>query len=133
MTRALATSQTGLPGPGQDVFPEQGKEIGRRLGLTGEAAVLTWSQSKDAGGSTVSNWTLGSLVDARIDAIGGSGARMPGGQISESSTHIITFYPFVSVTTKDRVRMLSRTWAITAVREVTNKLVTRVEAKEIST
>jgi hypothetical protein len=123
---------SGLKGPGQDIFPEQAKESGRRLGLVvGELQLLDYTPTNEAG-STKPAWTPGATVRGRIDPVGSaSGPSLMGGAINEASTHLITFDDQVEITTQDRVRGLGHDWRITALRERTERLVTRVEAARV--
>lgn len=130
MTRPLAP-KAGLPGPGQLKFPEQAKEIGRLLGLTGTAIVLDYTEQDDGGGAKEYSWDPRPPVRARKDTVGGARqAALVAETIDETTTHIITLDGDVPISTDNRIEMEGALWAITAERQVTDQMVTRVEARE---
>ena len=135
VTRPLV--QQGFPGPGQEVFPEQAREQGRRLGLgttddpLSEATVLR-ANATNAGGVTKTTWTPDvDAVRARIDPGGAGTPGVRGDTMDESSTHVITFDQEVTLTTKDRVSIDGATWIVTAVEDRTDKLVQRAEVRAV--
>jgi head-tail adaptor len=104
------------------------------LGLTDTANIQTRTATSDAGGGASEVWNTGPDVPARIDPVGGEAdERVSGGRISDRSTHLITFAPRTTVTTKDRVSIDNRgVFEVTAVRARTGALSTVVEAVQIS-
>jgi hypothetical protein len=122
--------KAGLPGPGQDRFPEQARELGRDQGLVPGALVVLRHTSVDSKGATRETYNGEAAIRGRIDPVGrtGSGGTM-GDVLNESSSHLVTFDATVAISAADRLRIGGRDWLITAVREVTDPLVRRVEVK----
>jgi hypothetical protein len=129
MPRPLVKS--GLPGIGQDIFPDSAREQGRRVGLVGDARLLIWTPTT-SGGATKNEWAPQTgTVRARLDPTGGGASGVRGGAVNESTTHIITFENGQVVSSKDRVRMNGMDWIITASLERTEELVKRVEVRQV--
>lgn len=114
MPRPLVKS--GLPGPGQEVFPEQAKQQARNIGLI-EGAVQRWVNEKedDGGGDTKSKWVeSGEALDGRIDAIGSlsNRSRVFAESILESTTHIATIEPDAEINVADRIEVHGRMYVV---------------------
>ncbi len=134
--RALPTKATGLPGPGQEVFPEQAKEQVRRIAMDKEAILIFKKESaEDAGGdSGTAAWTARPpAVRGRIDALGVRGESQEfAGAIDESTTHIITMDPGVDVTHLDRLEAEGQMWTITSEQFHSDAASTKVQVKELA-
>ncbi len=129
MTRAHV-SGAGLPGVGQECFPLGAREHVRDLGLYGSAIVGVWTKTDDGAGSSSSTFDWGNApVDARLDPIGSRGTASRGDTIREDTTHLVSFRDGQVISTTDRVRIEDSEWLVTALREVTDELIVRVEVK----
>lgn len=128
-----AYAKPGLRGPGQDVFPEDAKQHGRDLGLTEDATILKNEATDDGGGSKVDNWIVQeSEIPGRVDPLSTvKSSGIVAGQVNEESTHVISLDPKATVSTKSRIEIDGKTWAVTAQRERTDELIIRVEAKGV--
>lgn len=124
----------GLRGPAQDRFPEEAKESGRNLGLTGEATILKNEATDDGGGAPVNKWVPVETVRARIDPLTSSARSfrdLVGGQIKEETTHIVSFDAGTAVDTDNRVEIDGEVFAVTAKLERTDPLLERVGVKGV--
>lgn len=135
MPRALPAEATGLRGPGQNIFPEDAKETGRRVGLK-EAAVQIFreEQVEDAGGDWSTSWKPSEKrIRGRIDPVGGATGRgdMFAEGIREGTTHIVTMDPGVDVDEKDRIEVEGKMWTVTAEEIVSDPASTMVQVKEL--
>lgn len=127
-----APVQSGIPGPGQDVFPEAAKESGRNLGLRDEATIYEDQATDDGGGSSKSKWVEVGTVRARLDSIATAKATgLIADQINEESTHIVSFDPETPVTTGSRIKIKEKMWAVTGKRDTSDPLIERVEVKGV--
>jgi len=113
--RALPANPTGLRGPGQTIFPEEGKELARRMGLKkGALVILKLEKKKDKGASVTEEYKVQPAVRGRIDPVGsGHQADRFGEGLREATTHIVTMDPDVAVTASDRLEIEGKTWTIT--------------------
>lgn len=133
--RALPESQ-GLPGSGQERFPEDAKETARRIALKEEAArILTFESKDDGGGDREETWTQQpGRVRGRIDAVGSRNMeQFRGDQLVESTTHIVTLDPDANVSTRDRIEIEGLVWTITSEQIFSDAASTRIQVKELST
>lgn len=129
MTRPAV--KAGLPGPGQDVFPEQARELGRRMGLYSDEVVVLRHTAESSGGATRDTFAPETPIRGRIDPVGKVGRGGPMGDVmNESASHIVTMDAAVDVTERDRIAVQDSDWLILAVREVTDPLITRVEVRK---
>jgi hypothetical protein len=131
MTRPL-NYDAGLRGPGQTRFPEEIKEWGRQMALTGTAQ-LTRAGQLDAGGAPKNTWSnVGSAFRARIDAVGtASSSDVEAGQLHEETTHIISCDHSVAVQPSDRIVMDGKKWSVNEIPDVTDPVVQRIEVKGV--
>jgi len=112
------------------VFPEEAKESGQHIGLTGTAVILENEPTDDGGGSLEDNWIPKSEPRARIDPLVTAKAQgLIADQIDEESTHIISLDATANVSTKSRIEINSKVWVVTGKRERTDPLIQRVEVK----
>lgn len=129
--RALAVGN-GLRGPGQDVFPEEAKELGRNLGLDDEAILYKNEPIDDEAGASTSNWVEVGKYRARIDVAGAErSAGLIADQINEGSKSIVSFDPGVPVDSESRIKIRGSMWDVIQVHEVSDPLIQRVEVKEV--
>lgn len=127
------TLGTGLPGPGQVIFPEEPKEHGRSVALTTTARLLVNTAGLDPTGSPLpEEWAeSGAPIACRVDPLSmDQVAQHVGDQIDERSTHYITLEPTAEVTTDERLRIDGTDWLVTQVPEQTDRMVKRVEGVE---
>lgn len=127
---------SGLPGPGQDIFPEAAKEQGRHVGLEPEAAlILEYEATDDGGGDVNEKWTpQKERVRGRIDPVGTKGtAMMFGEQIDEATTHIVYLDPTVTVSSRDRIEIGGVLWTIVSLHHVTDAVTIAAQVKELRT
>lgn len=132
MSPRAYTPGTGLPGPGQEHFPEQARESGRDLGLTGEVVIMYDIGGDDGAGSVKSDWKDKETVRGRIDSITSSTRGMRdefGDQIKEESTHIVSLDAGVDIDPANRIRINGSTWIVTAKIERTDPLIERVAVR----
>lgn len=126
--------QSGISGPGQELFPESAKQQARDIGLVKELVqVLRNEKEDDGGGDTIDNWKPhGKRVDGRIDALSRRGmGQVIGEQVNEATTHVATLEPGVDVTTNDRLEIEGQVWIITSQEIHTDQATVRVQVKEI--
>lgn len=137
MSPRAAAPGSGLRGPGQDIFPEEAKQQALDIGLEEEAAqVLKPERVKDGGGdSTLTYVPDGKPVDGRIDIVGRAqgASQVVAEQITESTTHIVTMEPGVSISTEHRIEIEGKTWLITGENIRTQAPTVQVPVKELST
>lgn len=129
--RAYAGS-TGLPGPGQDRFPEQVKDAGRDMGLIGSVTIIHDVGGDDGAGSPKSQWTDKETVRGRIDTITSSTRGMRaefGDKLTEESTHIVSVDAGVDINPSQRLRVDGKTWIVTTKMEQTDRLIERVAVR----
>lgn len=129
VTRPLVKS--GIPGPGQDRFPEQAREQGRRMGLVGSATILRYSNVGTSGAVKPVYTPDAGTVRARLEPAAGGVTGLRGDVQDEATTHVVTFDNGQSVSTKDRVQIEGLTWIITAMHQGTDELVRQIEVKEL--
>jgi len=127
--------KAGLRGSIREPFPAEARDSGRELGLRrtgGEISILDRVSTEDDGGAT--SYSYAERVPperGRIDPLGSRSTEYRGDQVSEASTHIVTFDEGVSITVKDRVFAEGKTWAVTALRDRSDRLVTRIEVTSL--
>jgi hypothetical protein len=132
MPRAL--KKQGLPGLGQNNFPESAREIGRRMGLyEDEAKILQYTEVSDGAGDVNPGWEDPddvTAVRAHILPIGRVGSEMErGGSIVEGTTHKIFFDAGVDIGPEDRVWCQGRVFIVTARHYQTDELVRSADLK----
>lgn len=81
-----------------------------------------------AGGVTETWGTVGTL-DCRIDPIGSRGGELSN-QISERTSHVVTTVPLADVTSRDRFKIGTTVYEVTAVR---NRTLEQVREFEVTT
>lgn len=132
MTPRATVSGIGLPGVGQERFPQGAKDSGLDLGLMDEVTILEDAETDDGAGSVHSEWTDRETVRGRLDPITVSNRGMRdqiGDQLKEESTHVVTVDPGVDLTTANRVRINGQTWIVTAKLQHSNPLTERVAVR----
>lgn len=131
MTRPAAPGH-GLPGPGQDLFPEQARELGRRMGLVDDEILpLRYTETRSGGATRVTYEPDDEPVRGRIDPVSSS-IRATENVSFESSTHIVTVDADSDLDVRDRVRVLGGDWLLNAHMERTDPLVQRFEAERVN-
>lgn len=108
--------QSGISGPGQEVFPEQAKQQARNIALIDKAAQRFVNEPVDDGGGEFNaKWVAsGEPIDGRVDAIGSlSGrSRIFAESVLEATTHVITLDPEATVNVADRIEMHGRMYIL---------------------
>jgi head-tail adaptor len=127
-----AAVRSGLPGIGQDIFPEAAKQSGRDIGLTGEATIFKNEPTDDGGGSLKDKWVEVEKIDARVDPlVAAKPIGLVADQINEESTHIISLDAGADVSTSSRIEIDGKMWAVTGKRTRTDPMIERVEVKGV--
>jgi hypothetical protein len=126
--------KAGLPGPAQDIFPEEAKEEARSVGLKDLVKILR-NEGEVKSGVKKDKWeVVEEDVRATIEnaQFGGPRSRyLTAEQINEKSTHIIHLDPTAEVQSGDRIERDGDTWAVLAVGTRTEEATIYVEAKQI--
>lgn len=132
MPRKLVES--GIPGLGQERFPETALELGRRQGLFGSAVIHRYTEEIDGGGATNGDYVPDDdPVDARLDWYQTSANKVTADKIDETARHVISFRDGQTITTNDQVEIEGKMWSVMALREWTRELITQVEVLETVT
>jgi hypothetical protein len=129
-----STANTGLRGPGQEIFTDEAKEYGRDLGLDTTATILRNEPKDDGGGAQKDHWEpIAENVPARIDIFGrlSQAKGEAADRIDEHTSHIVSFPQGTDCTTKDRLEINGQLWSVLAVQERTGTATFRVEVKGI--
>lgn len=129
-----AYARQGLPGPGQDRFPEDARETGRDLGLTGKATILKNEPIDDGGGALKSNWIGVETVRMRLDSIKTTmrGSQdLIADQIKEKGSHVASFDAGTDITPEHRLEVNGTIWIITVKLSQTDPLIERVGVREM--
>lgn len=111
-------------------FDEIAGEIEDEL-LIGTGLVLTFTSVSDGAGAKDESYAAGDELACAIAPVGGAGqARLIGGRVSESSTHVVTLPRGTAITTKDRVEIEAVVYSVTGLRNFGEWSMTRrVEVK----
>ena len=124
---------SGLPGPGQDIFPEAAKEWARRLALYPDELDILRHTRQTSSGVTTYSYLLdsGGPFRGRVDPTSSNTAGVLRGDAieDESSEHLVTFDDEVELDTEDRLLWNNEEWIITSLRERTDRMVTRAEIR----
>lgn len=104
------------------------------LSLTETCHILERSFSSDAGGGGTMVWGTAGTAPCRVDPVTRANTeQVVANRLSDRSTHRITVPSGTSVSTDDRVEVVSRgTFEVTAVPQRTDEPLVFVEAIEIS-
>jgi hypothetical protein len=131
MPRPLVRS--GLPGIGQDIFPESAKQLARNIGFKSEyVTILRNTPKDDGGGDTIPDWKPVSKVDGRIDALSRRGqGQVIAEQVNEATTHVVSMDPDAEVTTTDRLEVAGTVWIIMSKEIHTDQPTVRVQVREL--
>lgn len=132
MTRGIV--QSGRKGT--EIFPETGKELGRRVALTETVYLWKATSKDDGGGSYEPNWEKveNSPIRARFDSYKRAKPRgVVADKIDEHTDHIITLDVGPDVDPPDRIeRTLDGSmWEVIAVAKRTDEQTIQLQAKEI--
>jgi hypothetical protein len=118
----------GLPGPGQEHFPEGARETGRALGLTDSITVLVYEDKGDGAGGSQPQWTSRGSVRGRLDPVTSSTRGFKdeiANVLNEETTHIVTLDQDSGVSTSDRLEIDGKRWIITTALDRSDALVDR--------
>lgn len=101
--------------------------------LDGTAVIQTQAFVSDGGGGGTTTWTAAGTVAARLAPYmsGGNSEGVEGGRLSTESQVIFTFPAETSVDHNARVVFDGGTYEVTAIRQRSQEMSRRVEAKEI--
>jgi head-tail adaptor len=124
----------GLPGLGQNIFPESAREIGRRIWLyPDEVKILHYTSTSDGAGDVDNSWDDPDDVTAvrgRIDPVGrASGVEERGATPVEGSTHRVRFDTGQDVTSKDRIYVQGQVFIILGSHYRTDQLAESVDVR----
>lgn len=126
--------RSGLPGIGQEIFPETAKQMARNIGFKSEyITILRNTPKDDGGGDSTPDWKpVGKPVDGRIDALSRRGVgRVVAEEVNESTTHVVSMDPDADVSTSDRLEVEGVVWTILSEEIHTDKATVRVQVKEL--
>lgn len=120
-----------------EIFPEGGKEIARRVGLTEKVYILKAKEEDDGGGSYELTYRkVNPPVRARVDSYKRAKPRgVVGAKINEFTSHIFTIDKGVDVEPPDRIEreVDNSVWEVIAIEARTDQPTIQVLAKEVST
>jgi hypothetical protein len=116
------------------VFPEEAKELARRMGLKeGAVQILELKKVKDKGANVQDEWIeQAGTVRGRIDPVG-SGHQVDrfGEGLREATTHVVSMDPDTRVTVADRLEIEGKVWTITGDEIVTEGSSKMVQVAEL--
>ena len=125
--------QSGLRGPGQDVWSDQNKQTVVSMVFEPEYIQVLRKGGEDEGGSVSNEYEPhGSPLDGRIDQIGvGQGAATVfGDQVSEGATHVVSTVIDADVKTEDRLEIEGKVFIIKSAIVRTKQATTQLQVKE---
>jgi len=101
--------------------------------LDGTAVIQTLSFVSDGGGGGTATWTSAGTVPCRLAPFmsGGNSEGVEGGRLSIESQVILTFPADTDVDHNARVVFEDRAYEVTAIRQRSQEMSRRIEAKEV--
>lgn len=124
---------SGLPGAGQEVWPEAAKETIRDMVFEPGYIQVLRKGAEDAGGSVDNDYKpVGPPEDGRIDDAGNMAQdSVFGEQINEGATHIVSMGPEADVNTSDRLEVEGKVFIIVSAIVRTKQATTQLQVKEL--
>ncbi len=100
--------------------------------LDGTAVIQTKSEVSDGGGGWTTSWTAAGTVPCRLAPFNsGAGEQVAAERLSPDSTVIFTFPAETNVGHEAQVVYLGGTFSVTAVRQRSQEITRRIEAKPV--
>lgn len=131
MPRPVVTD-TGLRGPGQEVWTEAMKATVRNMVFIEGYVTVLREEDEDEGGSQ-GDWKQIGTYDGRLDNVGSAGGRAKdfGDSVHEITAHVLSTEPAADVRATDRFIIEGRIWIATSESVRTSQASKQLQVEEL--